>query len=45
MKIAHVEDSNVVPSCENSQVSENLLEKVAGNVPKSDILENLPEKE
>ena len=44
MKIAHVEASNVVPSFANSQVSKNILEKVAGNVPKSNLLENRPKK-
>ena len=45
MKIAHVEASNVVPSFANSQVSENVLEKVVGNVLKMDLLKNLPKKE
>ena len=44
MKIAHVETSNVVPSLVPSQLSENVPEKVARNVPKSDLLKNLPER-
>ena len=42
-KIGHVEARNVIPSFVSSQVSENVPEKVAGNSPKSDLLENLPE--
>ena len=44
MKISHVEASNVVPSFASSQVSKNILEKVVGNVLKSDLLENLPKE-
>ena len=41
----NVEASNVVPSFVNSGVSENVLKEVAGNVPKSNLLKNLPRKE
>ena len=41
--IAHVEASNVVPSLVTSQLSKNVPKMVAGNSPKSDLLENLPE--
>ena len=44
MKIAHVEASNVVPSFMSSQLSENVPKKVVGNSLKSDLLENLLEK-
>ena len=44
-KITHVEVTNVVPSFVNSRVSENVLEEVAGNVPKSNLLKNLSKKE
>ena len=43
-KIAHVEASNVVPSLVTSQQPKNILEMVAGNAPKSDLLENLPKE-
>ena len=43
-KIVHVEASNVVPSLVTSQLSENILKMVAGNSPKSDLLENLPKR-
>ena len=39
MKIAHVEASNVVPCLVTSQLPMNVLEMVAGNFPKSDLLE------
>ena len=39
-QIAHVEASNVIPSFVSSQV----LEKVAGNSPKSNLLKNLPKE-
>ena len=45
MKIAHVEASNVVPSFASCQLSENVLEKVMGNVLKSNLLMNLPKEE
>ena len=44
MKIAPVEASNLVPSIVSSQVSENVPEKVVGNSPKSNLLENLPKE-
>ena len=42
MKIACVEASNVIPSCMSSQVFKNILEKVAENLPKSNLFENIP---
>ena len=39
-----MEASNVVPSSMTSQLSKNVPETVAGNPPKSDLLENLPEE-
>ena len=41
-KIAHVEASSIVPPMVNSWMSENVLEKDAGNDPKSNLLENIP---
>ena len=35
MKISHVEASNIVPTMVNQRLSKNVLEKEAGNVPKS----------
>ena len=43
MKIAHVEAINIVPTMVNQRLSENVLEKEAGNAPKSIFLENVPE--
>ena len=34
MKITHVEASNIVPTMVNQRLSENVLEKEAGNAPK-----------
>ena len=42
MKIAHVEASNVVPALMAPQLDENMPERVAGKLPKSNLLENLP---
>ena len=42
MKIAHVEASNIVPTMVNQRLSKNVLEKEAGNVPKSTLLQNVP---
>ena len=42
MKIAHVEASNIVPTMVNKRLPENVLEKEAGNAPKSTLLENIP---
>ena len=42
MKIVHVEASNIVPMMVNQRLSEILLEKEAGNVPKSTLLKNVP---
>ena len=41
-KIAHVEASNIVPMLVNQRLSENILEKEAGNVLKSTLFENVP---
>ena len=43
MKIAHVEASNIIPTMVKQGLSENVLEKEAGNVPKTTLLENVPE--
>ena len=42
-KIAHVEASSIVPPMVSSGMSKNVLEKEAGNAPKSTLLENLLE--
>ena len=42
--IAHVEAGNVVPPIAVPQLNENIPKKVAGNVPKGDLLENLPKE-
>ena len=42
MKIAHIEASNTVPTMVKQRLSENVLEKEAGNAPKSTLLENVP---
>ena len=42
MKIAHVEASNIVPPLTVPQLDENMLKRVAGNPPKSNLLKNLP---
>ena len=42
MKIAYVEASNIVPTMVNQRLSENVLEKEAGNALKSTLLENIP---
>ena len=42
-KIAHVEASSIVPPMVSSWMSENILEKDAGNAPKNNLLENVPE--
>ena len=42
-KIAHVEASNIVPTKVKQGLSENILEKEAANVPKSTLLENVPQ--
>ena len=41
-KIAHVETSSIVPPIVSSRMSENILEKGAGNAPKINLLENVP---
>ena len=43
-KIAHVEASKVIPSFVSSQLSKNVAEKVVGNSPKGNLLENLPKE-
>ena len=42
-KIAHVEASSIVPPILSSGMSENVLEKDAGNAPKNILLKNIPE--
>ena len=41
-KIAHVEASSIVPPMVSSRMSENVLQKEAGNAPKSTLLKNVP---
>ena len=41
MKVAHVEASSIVSSMVSSRMSKNILEKEAGNAPKSTLLENI----
>ena len=41
-KIAYVEASSIVPPMVYSWMSENILEKDAGNAPKSNLLKNVP---
>ena len=43
MKLPHVEASRIVSLVVNSRMSENILEKDAGNAPKSNLLKNVPE--
>ena len=43
MKIAHAEASNIVPTMVNQRLSKNMLKKEAGNIPKSTLLENIPD--
>ena len=42
MKITHVEASNIVPMMVNQGLPKSMLEKEAGNAPKSTLLENIP---
>ena len=42
MKIAHVEVSNIVPMMVSQGIPENMLQKEAGNAPRSTLLENIP---
>ena len=42
-KIAHVEASNIVPTMVKQRLSENILEKEAGNAPKTPYLRVVPE--
>ena len=42
VKIAHVEASSIVPMMVNQGLPKNMLEKEAGNAPKSTLLENIP---
>ena len=42
MKIAHVEASNIVPMMVSQGIPKNMLEKEAGNAPRSTLLENVP---
>ena len=39
-KVAHVEASQVVPSLDSSPMRENIPKRVAGNTPKTNLLEN-----
>ena len=41
MKVAHVEASSIVSPMVSSGMSENILKKEAGNVPKSTLLKNV----
>ena len=41
MKIAHVEASNIVPTMVNQRLPENVLNREAGNAPKSTLLKNV----
>ena len=43
MKIAHVEASNIVPTMVNQGLPKNVLQKEAGNVPKSTLLKYVPD--
>ena len=43
MIIVHVEASNIVPMMENQGLPKNVLEKEAGNAPKSTLLKKIPE--
>ena len=43
MKIAHVEASNIVLAVVNQGLPKNMLEKEAGNAPKSTLLKNVPD--
>ena len=43
MKIAHVEASNIVPMMVSQGIPKNILEKEAGNAPKSILLKNIPD--
>ena len=43
MKIAHVEASSIVPTMVSQEMPQNMLEKEAGNAPKSTLLENVPD--
>ena len=39
-----MEASNVIPSLVTSHLTKNVLEIIAGNCPKSNLLENLPKR-
>ena len=43
MKIAHVEISSIVPTMVSQGMSKSILEKEAGNSPKSTLLKNVPD--
>ena len=43
MKIDHVEASSIVPTMVSQGMPESMLEKEAGNAPKSTLLENIPD--
>ena len=42
-KIAHVQASNIVPTMVKQRLSENVLQKEVGNVPKNTLLESISE--
>ena len=42
-KTAHVEASSIVPTMVNQRIPKNMLEKEAGNAPKSTLLQNIPD--
>ena len=42
-KIAHVETSSIVPTMVSQEMPKKVLEKEAGNAPKSTVLENVPD--
>ena len=42
MKTAHLEASNIVPTMVSQGIPKNVLEKEAGNAPKSTLLKNVP---
>ena len=43
MKIPHIEASNIIPMMVNQRLSEDVLEKETGNIPKNTLLENVPD--
>ena len=43
MKIAHVEAINIVPTMVSQEIPKNVLEKEAGDAPRSILLKNIPD--